>query len=105
MGNVHWRTSKKRLCGLNLEILYARLQNSFARNFPRDAQLQKFSSTNGISCWPKNLPMKGSLQRYSTFKRNQHYQNGVDAMRFGTLFNNVTKKDRVKTRVRNRLAS
>ncbi len=29
-----------RLYGLDLEILYARLKDSFAQNFPRNAQLQ-----------------------------------------------------------------
>jgi hypothetical protein len=54
--NVHLHGSKMRLCGLDLEILYARLKNSFAQNFPRDAQLQRFSCTNRISRWPKKNP-------------------------------------------------
>jgi hypothetical protein len=45
------------LCSLDLKMLYASLKNSFLRNFPRDAQLQKFSHTNGISCRiKKRLP-------------------------------------------------
>jgi hypothetical protein len=44
---------KMPLCGLNLEILYAGLKNSIARDFPCDAQLQEFSRTNQISRWPK----------------------------------------------------
>jgi hypothetical protein len=50
-----------RLCGVNLEILYARLKNSFARNFPGDAQLQQFLRTNRMSCWPKNYFPVGFL--------------------------------------------
>jgi hypothetical protein len=36
--NVHLKTSKMRLSGLNLEILDARLKNSFGQNFLRDEQ-------------------------------------------------------------------
>jgi hypothetical protein len=45
----------------DLVILYGRLKNSFARNFPHDAQLQQFSRTNRISRWSKNkdnLPIR-----------------------------------------------
>jgi hypothetical protein len=38
--NVHLHASKMCLCGLDLEILYARLKNSFAQNLLGDAQLQ-----------------------------------------------------------------
>ncbi len=33
-----------RLCGLDLGILYARLKNSFVRNFPGDAQTHKYNN-------------------------------------------------------------
>jgi hypothetical protein len=42
--NLFLCASKMRFCGLDLEILYACLKNSFARNLPRDAQLQDFHS-------------------------------------------------------------
>ncbi len=51
--NVHLRMSKISLCGLDLEISYARLKKSFARNFRHDAQSQYHSRTNRISYWPK----------------------------------------------------
>ncbi len=38
-----------RLCGLDLEILYAHLKYSTAQNSLCDAQLQQFSRTNQIS--------------------------------------------------------
>jgi hypothetical protein len=48
------------LCGLDLEILYACLKNSFAPNFLCDAQLQEVSRTKGMSLAKKKKEKNSS---------------------------------------------
>jgi hypothetical protein len=75
-----------RLCGLDLEILYADL-NSFAPNFPCDAQLQQFSRTHGIGRWPKKKsPHEDSIVGDSTAGKSTLPRNFVSRQTWACAF-------------------
>jgi hypothetical protein len=66
---------KMRLCGLDREILYASLKNSFAQNFPRDDNYNNFHAQTESVAGPKtNVPMKFQIVQPKKVSRKDFWR-------------------------------